>query len=60
MPHLLRKGDRSFLEHAQQGMKDWQEKMHARATREDMPLKPQVVADALNDLRAVRSGRRSV
>ncbi len=52
MPHLARRDDRSFLEKAQAGMKDWRELMHTRSHRDDMPMKPQVVADALNDLLA--------
>jgi pyruvate dehydrogenase (quinone)/pyruvate oxidase len=41
---LKRKEDRSFLEKAQKGMKEWWELMQERATREDKPMKPQVVA----------------
>jgi pyruvate dehydrogenase (quinone) len=52
MPHIHRREDRAFLEQAQAGMKDWRELMRTRATREDMPLKPQVVAAALNDVLA--------
>jgi len=52
MPHLHRREDRAFLEQAQAGMKDWRELMRTRAAREDMPLKPQVVAAALNDVLA--------
>ena len=33
-------------------MKEWRELMHTRAHRDDVPLKPQVVADTLNDLLA--------
>jgi pyruvate dehydrogenase (quinone) len=40
----LKKKDRSFLEKAQQGMKDWNELLVKRGTVTDMPLKPQVVA----------------
>ena len=47
LPHLDRKSDRSFLETAQQGMVKWRELMEERATREDMPMKPQVVAAQL-------------
>src|SRR5205807_5757889 len=39
--------DRSFLEAAQGGMKDWRELMEERAARTDMPMKPQVVAAEL-------------
>ena len=41
---LKRKGDRSFLETAQTGMKDWRQLMETRGTRADKPMKPQVVA----------------
>jgi pyruvate dehydrogenase (quinone)/pyruvate oxidase len=51
-PHIRRRDDRGFLEAAQQGMVKWREQLHTRAHRDDVPLKPQVVADALNDLLA--------
>ncbi|WP_016951982.1 thiamine pyrophosphate-dependent enzyme [Anabaena sp. PCC 7108] len=38
------KEDKSFLEKAQSGMKDWWELMEERGTRQDKPMKPQVVA----------------
>jgi pyruvate dehydrogenase (quinone)/pyruvate oxidase len=44
--------DRSFLEQAQAGMKEWNELMHERGTRPDKPMKPQVVAYELNKLLA--------
>lgn len=44
IPLLKRKEDRKFLQAAQAGMKDWWELMEKRATRRDMPMKPQVVA----------------
>src|SRR5205085_2477271 len=44
IPLLKPKKDRSFLEAAQAGMKDWWEVMEKRATRRDKPMKPQVVA----------------
>jgi pyruvate dehydrogenase (quinone) len=44
LPLLQRKTDRSFLERAQQGMKDWWALMEERGTRRDSPMKPQVVA----------------
>jgi pyruvate dehydrogenase (quinone) len=40
--------DRSFLETAQAGVKDWNELMAERGTRRDKPMKPQVVAHELN------------
>ncbi len=43
-PLLKKKGDRSFLEKAQAGMKDWWKVIETRATRMDKPMKPQVVA----------------
>src|SRR3989442_5333440 len=52
LPHIRRRDDRSFLEQAQSAMKDWRALMDTRAHRDDMPLKPQVVAAALNDLLA--------
>src|SRR3989442_9553410 len=51
-PHIERRSDRSFLEEAQEGMKTWNELLETRAHRDDVPLKPQVVADALNSLLA--------
>jgi pyruvate dehydrogenase (quinone)/pyruvate oxidase len=42
--HLTRKADRGFLENARAGMKDWWELMEERGTRNDKPMKPQVVA----------------
>jgi len=44
IPLLQRKEDRSFLQAAQAGMKDWWQIMEKRATRTDKPMKPQVVA----------------
>jgi pyruvate dehydrogenase (quinone) len=51
-PLIARRADRSFLESAQAGMKEWRELMRSRAQRDDVPLKPQVVADTLNELLA--------
>ena len=50
LPLLERKADRGFLELAQKRMKDWNELMEKRATRMDMPMKPQVVTHTLNRL----------
>jgi pyruvate dehydrogenase (quinone)/pyruvate oxidase len=47
LPLLARKEDRSFLQKAQEQMKEWNELMHQRATRTDKPVKPQVVAHEL-------------
>ncbi|HMY17253.1 MAG TPA: thiamine pyrophosphate-binding protein [Polyangium sp.] len=49
LPLLRRREDRSFLEFAQFRMKEWQELIEDRATRLDVPLKPQVIAGRLND-----------
>jgi pyruvate dehydrogenase (quinone) len=43
-PLLSRNEDRSFLEAAQAGMRDWWELMEQRGTRQETPMKPQVVA----------------
>ncbi len=50
IPFLKNKEDKGFLEKAQEGMKDWWEKMEERGTREDKPMKPQVVAWELGKL----------
>jgi pyruvate dehydrogenase (quinone) len=52
LPLVARRTDRSFLDRAQAGMKEWRELMHTRTHRDDVPLKPQMVADTLNDLLA--------
>ncbi len=52
IPHIRRREDRSFLQAAQAGMKDWRELLYTRSHRDEMPMKPQVVANALNDLLA--------
>jgi pyruvate dehydrogenase (quinone)/pyruvate oxidase len=49
---IERKTDRSFLEQAQEGMKDWWELMRTRAMRDDVPIKPQRVAWELSELAA--------
>jgi pyruvate dehydrogenase (quinone) len=50
LPLIERKSDRSFLETAQERMQDWKTLEKQRASREDVPLKPQVVARALSDM----------
>jgi pyruvate dehydrogenase (quinone)/pyruvate oxidase len=50
LPLVARRADRSFLERAQAGMKEWRELMHTRTHRDETPVKPQVIADTLNDL----------
>ncbi|HYJ46263.1 MAG TPA: thiamine pyrophosphate-dependent enzyme, partial [Pyrinomonadaceae bacterium] len=47
---IERKADRSFLEQAQKGMKDWWELMKERSLRPDVPIKPQRVAWELSEL----------
>ncbi len=44
IPLLRRKEDRSFLEAAQAGMKDWWQLMEKQGTNPEKPMKPQVVA----------------
>lgn len=44
LPKFERKEDRSFLEKAQKGMKEWRKTMDEMATRQDFPMKPQVPA----------------
>jgi len=43
IPHLKQKS-KSFLEKAQDGMKEWNELLVKRGTSTDVPMKPQVVA----------------
>ena len=45
-----RNPNRRFLEKAQHGMQSWRKLMRERATRMDMPMKPQVVATAIGDM----------
>ncbi len=47
LPHLRPRQNRSFLENAQNGMKEWQELMLKRATNMEKPMKPQVIAREL-------------
>jgi pyruvate dehydrogenase (quinone) len=44
--------DRSFLDKAQERMKEWRELMHKREERKEAPVKPQVVARHVNELLA--------
>jgi pyruvate dehydrogenase (quinone)/pyruvate oxidase len=48
LPLLKRNEDRSFLEQAQDGMREWWELMDARGTSDDVPMKPQVAAHAVS------------
>jgi pyruvate dehydrogenase (quinone)/pyruvate oxidase len=50
LPLLRKRPDRSFLERAQAGMKEWRELIATRETRDDSPVKPQVVARHANEL----------
>ncbi|HEX3154193.1 MAG TPA: thiamine pyrophosphate-dependent enzyme [Candidatus Angelobacter sp.] len=49
LPLVNQNKDRSFLEEAQKGMKEWWELMHKRSSNMEKPLKPQVIAQALGD-----------
>jgi pyruvate dehydrogenase (quinone)/pyruvate oxidase len=44
LPRLRRQADRTFLETAQAGMREWWQLMEERGTSRDRPMKPQVVA----------------
>jgi pyruvate dehydrogenase (quinone)/pyruvate oxidase len=44
LPMLKYHQDRSFLQKAQNGMREWRELMEERGTSQDTPMKPQVVA----------------
>ena len=50
LPFVEHKEDRSFLEKAQDGMKDWWELMSERAMKDETPIKPQRVAWELSKL----------
>jgi pyruvate dehydrogenase (quinone) len=50
LPRLGYRKDRSFLEKAQSGVRAWNDLMAERGTRQDKPMKPQVVAHELNKL----------
>ncbi len=47
---LLKRKNNKFLKKSQDRMKTWNELMHERGTRTDMPMKPQVVTHTLNKL----------
>ena len=47
-PMLPRHEDRSFLEKAQRGMEKWWKTMEEYTTAETVPMKPQVIADAVS------------
>jgi thiamine pyrophosphate-dependent acetolactate synthase large subunit-like protein len=44
LPRLRRKADRSFLEAAQAGMREWRGTLHAAAERDGRPMKPGRIA----------------
>jgi pyruvate dehydrogenase (quinone)/pyruvate oxidase len=44
LPRLQRKNDQEFLQKAQKGMGEWRDRMKERASRQDKPMKPQVIA----------------
>ena len=48
LPLLKRRADRSFLEKSQGRMAEWWELMKTRETRAESPMKPQVIAAAVN------------
>lgn len=50
LPRLEHRDERSFLTQAQKGMKEWNALMVERGTRQDKPMKPQVVAHELDKL----------
>jgi len=50
IPLLKHQKKRGFLEEYQDRMKSWNDLMEKRGTREDMPMKPQVVTYTLNKL----------
>jgi pyruvate dehydrogenase (quinone) len=47
---LLKRKDNKFLKKSQERMKGWNDLMEQRGTRQDMPMKPQVVTHTLNKL----------
>jgi pyruvate dehydrogenase (quinone) len=47
LPRLKRNENRGFLEKTQKAMKEWQQVMTDRATRREVPMKPQVIAHEL-------------
>lgn len=48
LPLVNRTEDRDFLQDAQKGMEEWWDLMRQQGSRQDNPLKPQVVAHELN------------
>jgi pyruvate dehydrogenase (quinone) len=52
LPLVHEKTDGSFLKQTQENMRQWNQLMEERGTRDDMPMKPQVIAHRLNDVLA--------
>lgn len=52
LPLIVQKSDRRFIERAQERKTQWDTLMEERGTRDDIPMKPQVIAHALNDVLA--------
>jgi pyruvate dehydrogenase (quinone)/pyruvate oxidase len=50
LPRLQPRREHKFLDKAQGAMKEWRDLMVERGTRQDMPMKPQVVAHELDRL----------
>jgi pyruvate dehydrogenase (quinone)/pyruvate oxidase len=50
LPRLQPRREHKFLDQAQAAMKNWRELMVERGTRQDKPMKPQVVAHELDKL----------
>ncbi|HLH92220.1 MAG TPA: thiamine pyrophosphate-dependent enzyme [Xanthobacteraceae bacterium] len=50
LPRLQPRRERKFLDKAQAAMKEWRDLMVERGTRQDKPMKPQVVAHELDKL----------
>lgn len=48
LPLIRHKTDRTFLQHMQSRMADWNALLEARGTRTDVPMKPQMAVRALN------------
>lgn len=65
IPRLQPKSDRSFLERAQAGMRDWRRLLDEAAAATDMPMRPERLARAVGDrladdaLLAVDSGHNT-
>ncbi|HLE34723.1 MAG TPA: thiamine pyrophosphate-dependent enzyme [Nitrososphaerales archaeon] len=49
LPLLYRKPDDEFLQSKREGMKKWRSLLNERSSRTDKPIKPQVIAVAINE-----------